>query len=100
MKPAINWVISTLMSQNWKSVLNLGIGKDSSFSSNRWLGSCSIKSMKVIVGKIRRSSVYYLMTKAGPVNEVRSAKFDTWGTVVVLVLLLVVVGLVRLFLTA
>jgi hypothetical protein len=56
--------------------------------------------MKAIVGKIRRSSVYYLMTKVGPVNEVRSAKFDTWGTVVVLVLLLVVVGLVRLFLTA
>jgi hypothetical protein len=55
--------------------------------------------MKAIVGKIRRSGVYYLMTKVGPVNEARSARLDTWGTVVVLVLLLVVVGLVRLFLT-
>ncbi len=56
--------------------------------------------MKTVVGKIRRSSVCYLMTKAGPVNEARSARSDIWGTVVVLVLLLVVVGLVRLFLTA
>jgi hypothetical protein len=56
--------------------------------------------MKTIVGKVRRSGVYYLMTKAGPVNDARSARLDIWGTVVVLVLLLVVVGLVRLFLTA
>ena len=57
-------------------------------------------SMKAIVGKIRRSGVYYLMTKIGPTNEVRNARLDTWGTVVVLVLLLVVIGLMRLFLTA
>ncbi len=56
--------------------------------------------MKTTVGKIRRSRVYYLMTKASRVNEVRSARSDIWGTVVVLVVLLVVVGLVRLFLTA
>jgi hypothetical protein len=70
------------------------------FSGNRWLDLCWIMSMKAIVGKIRRSGVYYLMTKIGPINEVRNAHLDTWGTVVVLVLLLVVVGLMRLFLTA
>ena len=56
--------------------------------------------MKTIVGKVRRSTVYYLMTKTGPVNEDQSARFDTWGTVVVVVLLLAVVGLVRLLLAA
>ena len=56
--------------------------------------------MKTVVGKMRRSGVYYLMTKIGPVNEVRNARLDTWGTVAVLVVLLVVIGLMRLFLTA
>jgi len=59
-----------------------------------------VNCMKTIVGKVRRSGVYYLMTKAGPVNEARNARLDTWGTLVVIVLLLVVIGLVRLFLTA
>lgn len=88
------------MSQNWKSVLNLGVGENSHSEIIVGLVCAKLKTMKTSVGKIRRSGVYYLMTKAGPVNEVRSARFDTWGTVVVLVLLLVVVGLVRLFLTA
>ena len=56
--------------------------------------------MKATVGKIRRSGVCYLLTKIGPINEARNARLDTWGTVVVLVVLLVVIGLMRLFLTA
>ena len=56
--------------------------------------------MKTMVGKVRRSGVYYLMATVGPVNENRNARSDIWGTVAVVVLLLGVVGLVRLFLTA
>jgi hypothetical protein len=59
-----------------------------------------ILTMKMSVGKVRRSGVCYLMAKAGPVNENRSARSDTWGVVVVVVLLLVVAGLVRLILAA
>jgi hypothetical protein len=70
------------------------------FGGSHWLDLCWINVMKAIVGKIRRSGVYYLMTKSGPVNEVRNARLDTWGTVTVLVVLLVVIGLMRLFLTA
>ena len=39
--------------------------------------------MKTTVGKIRRSGIYYLMTTIAPINEVRSARFDIWGAVVV-----------------
>ena len=56
--------------------------------------------MKTIVGKVRRSGVYYLMTKAGPIDEDRNARSDTWGTILVVILLLTVVGLVRLILAA
>ena len=58
------------------------------------------KYMKTVAGKIRRSGVYYLMGPIASINEARNARSDIWGTVVVLVLLLGVVGLVRLFLTA
>ena len=53
-----------------------------------------------MVGKVRRSSVYYLMAKVGPVNETNTARSDTWGTVAVVILLIAVVGLARMFLTA
>jgi hypothetical protein len=56
--------------------------------------------MKTLVGKVRRSGVCYLMAKAGPVNERHNARSDTWGAVIVVVLLLIVVGLVRLALAA
>jgi hypothetical protein len=56
--------------------------------------------MKAIVDKIRRSGFSYLTSKIGPVTEVRNARLDTWGTVTVLVVLLVVIGLMRLLLTA
>jgi hypothetical protein len=78
----------------------LGRKERGSFGSNRWLDFCWINDMKAIVGKIRRSGVYYLMTKTGPINEVRYARLDTWGTVTVLVVLLVVIGLMRLLLAA
>ena len=57
-------------------------------------------SMKTTAGKIRRSNVYYLMTKSGPINEDRNARSDIFGIVVVVVLLLGVVGLMRLVLSA
>ena len=57
-------------------------------------------AMKTVLGKVRRSGVYYLMTKAGPLDEERNARADTWGSIVVVVLLLAIVGLVRLLLTA
>ncbi len=56
--------------------------------------------MKSVVGKVRRSGVCYLMAPVNRVNEARNARFDTWGAVVVVILLLLMVGLVRLFLTA
>jgi hypothetical protein len=58
------------------------------------------KTMKTVVGKIRRSSVYYLMGPIASLNEAHNARSDIWGTVVVLVLLLGLVCLVRLFLIA
>ena len=56
--------------------------------------------MKTMVGKVRRSGVYFLMATVGPDNEARKARSDIWGTITVVVLLLGMVGLVRLFLTA
>ena len=56
--------------------------------------------MKTIVGKVRRSGVYYLMAAVGPLNESRKARSDTWGTVAVVILLMGMVGLMKLFLTA
>jgi hypothetical protein len=53
--------------------------------------------MKTIVNKVNRSGVYYLMTTVTN-NETKSARFDIWGTVAVVVLLLGVVGLMKLFL--
>ena len=56
--------------------------------------------MKTIVGKVRRSSVHYLMAPVTPGHEDQHDRSDTWGSVAVVVLLIAVVGLVRMFLTA
>jgi hypothetical protein len=56
-------------------------------------------AMKIVANKVKRSGVYHLMTTIASANESRSARFDTWGTVAVVVLLLGVVGLMRLVLT-
>jgi len=55
--------------------------------------------MKTVVSKVNRSGVYYLITTVAPNNEGRNARFDIWGVVTVVVLLLGVVGLVRLVLS-
>ena len=55
--------------------------------------------MKMVAKKMNRSGVYYLMSTIASVNEIRSARSDTWGTVAVVVLLLGVVSLMRLVLT-
>ena len=55
--------------------------------------------MKTVVNKVNRSGVYYLMTTVVSNDEARSARSDTLGTLVVVLLLLGVVGLMRLVLT-
>jgi len=55
--------------------------------------------MKTVVNKVNRSGVYYLMTSVTS-NETKNARSDTWGTLVVVLLVLSVVGLVKLVLTA
>jgi hypothetical protein len=56
--------------------------------------------MKTTVYKVKRSGIYYLMIPVAPVNAARSARFDVWGAVIVVTLLLGVAGLMRLILTA
>jgi hypothetical protein len=56
--------------------------------------------MKTTFGKVKRSGLYYLMAASVPLNEVRSARFDIWGAVVVVALLLGAIGLMKLVLTA
>jgi hypothetical protein len=55
--------------------------------------------MKTVVNKVKRSGVYYLMTTVASSDQTRSARSDTWGTLVVVLLLLGVVSLMRLVLT-
>jgi hypothetical protein len=55
--------------------------------------------MKTVVNKVNRSGVYYLMTSVTS-NETKNARLDTWGTLIVVLLVLSVVGLVKLVLTA
>ncbi len=55
--------------------------------------------MKTVVNKVKRSGVYYLMTTVAATDQTRSARADTWGALVVVLLLLGIVGLMRLVLT-
>jgi hypothetical protein len=57
------------------------------------------ETMKTVVNKVKRSGVYYLMTTVASTDQSKNARSDTWGTLVVLLLLLGVVGLMRLVLT-
>jgi hypothetical protein len=57
------------------------------------------KGMKRVVGKVNRSGVYYLMTTVAPADEKRSARFDVWGAVIVVGLLMIAAGLARLLLS-
>ena len=58
-----------------------------------------MRPMKTVVSKVNRSGVYYLMTTVAPNNEGRNARFDIWGVVTVVVLVLGVVSLIRLIFT-
>ncbi len=55
--------------------------------------------MKTVVNKVKRSGVYYLMTTVASNDETKSARSDTFGILVVVLLLLGIVGLMRLVLT-
>jgi hypothetical protein len=52
--------------------------------------------MKAYVGKVNRSSVYYLINTVVPINHALKAEFDAFGSVLVVVLSLGVVSLARL----
>jgi hypothetical protein len=54
--------------------------------------------MKLDMGKVHRSGVYYLINTVTPINHASKAGSDAFGSVVVVVLLLGVVLLVRLIL--
>lgn len=54
--------------------------------------------MKTMVNRVKRSGMYYLMATNVPVNEAQSARFDKWGAVVVVFVLLGVAGLMRIVL--
>ena len=54
--------------------------------------------MRLDVGKVNRSGVYYLINTVTPINHASKAGFDAFGSVIVVVLLLGVVSLVRLVL--
>jgi hypothetical protein len=54
--------------------------------------------MRLDVGKVNRSGVYYLINTVTPINHASKAEFDAFGSVIVVVLLLGVVSLVRMVL--
>jgi hypothetical protein len=54
--------------------------------------------MKLDMGKVHRSAVYYLINTVTPINHASKAGLDVFGSVIVVVLLLGVVSLVRLIL--
>ena len=51
--------------------------------------------MRIDAVKINRSGVYYLINTVAPTNHALKAKFDTYGSVIVVGLTLGVVSLVR-----
>ena len=55
--------------------------------------------MRVDTGKVNRSRVYYLISTVTPINHASKAEFDTFGSVIVVVLLLGIVSIVRLVLS-
>ena len=54
--------------------------------------------MRLDMGKVNRSGVYYLINTVTPINHASKAELDAFGSVVVVVLLLGMVSLVRLIL--
>jgi hypothetical protein len=90
------------VSQKWEKCHQSGGGNGGfgwSSRLNPWRGICLQQVMKTVVNKVKRSGVYYLMTTVASTDETKSARSDTWGILVVVLLLLGVVGLMRLLLT-
>lgn len=54
--------------------------------------------MKLDMGKVHRSAVYYLINTVTPINHASKAESDAFGSVIGVVLLLGVVSLVRMIL--
>jgi hypothetical protein len=54
--------------------------------------------MKSVVRKINRSGLYHLINPITPINHALKAKFDVWGSLLVIGLLLGTVELMRLIL--
>jgi len=51
--------------------------------------------MRIDAIKINRSAVYYLINTVAPINHVLKAKFDAFGSVIVVGLFLGIVSLMR-----
>jgi hypothetical protein len=54
--------------------------------------------MKSVVRKTIRSGLYHLINPITPINHAHKAKFDVWGSLLVIGLLLGTVELMRLIL--
>ena len=54
--------------------------------------------VKDVVRKVNRSGLYHLINPITPINHALKAKFDIWGSLLVICLLLAIVELVRLIL--
>jgi|WetSurMetagenome_2_1015567.scaffolds.fasta_scaffold1504412_1 hypothetical protein len=54
--------------------------------------------MKLDMGKVHRSGVYYLINTVTPINHALKAESDAFGSVIVVVLFLGFLSLVRLVL--
>ena len=63
-----------------------------------WPGLSLKPVMRVDAIKIHRSTVYYLINTVTPINHALKAKLDTYGSVIVVGLIVGIVTLVRLVL--
>jgi hypothetical protein len=54
--------------------------------------------MRLDMGKVNRSGVYYLINTVTPINHALKAEIDTFGSVIVVGLVLGVVSLMRFLL--
>jgi hypothetical protein len=55
--------------------------------------------MKVVLNKVKRSGFYYLINPIAPINHAFKVKSDTFGSVIVVGLVLGAVSFVRLILS-
>lgn len=57
-----------------------------------------VMKMKSVIRKVNRSGLYHLINPITPINHALNARFDVWGSLLVICLLLGTVELVRLIL--